>query len=122
VPFGTWVQKLAAPVREGYHRHWFNDEPGRVDRALAAGYKHVLNKKGENTTIIVGRYEGGQPQIAHLMEIPDAWYKEDMEAEQKLVEEREDTIRRGRVEGTSQQEGGRYYPSAQGRGISIKRG
>ena len=28
-PFGTFDQKLAYPSREGFHRHWFNDEPGR---------------------------------------------------------------------------------------------
>ncbi len=122
VPFGSMTQKLAYPHREGYHRHWFNDEPGRIERALAAGYDHVL-ENGEKLKKVVGRYEGGVPIVGYLMEVPQEWYDADMAAEEQIVKDKEDTIRRGRLQGAvAKDDSGRYYDTAQGRSISIKRG
>ncbi len=122
VPFGSMTQKLAYPARPGYHRHWFNDEPGRVERAVAAGYDHV-QENGEKVKKVVGRYDSGVPVLGYLMEIPQEWYDEDMAAEERLVKEKEDTIRRGKVQGAlAKDESGHYYDTAQGRSISIKRG
>ena len=116
-PFGSMEQKLAYPERENFHRHWFNDVPGRVERALQAGYEHVKDKEGKNVSRVVGVAEGGGPLIGFLMEIPEDWYKQDMAAQQEEISKREQAIVDGKFE--SQQGDGRYVPS---QGISIKHG
>jgi len=116
-PFGTTELKLSYPERPGYHRHWFNDVPGRIQRAEEAGYEHVKDKEGKNVNKIVGTAEGGGPLTAFLMEIPEEWFKADMAEQQKLVDEREQSMRRGELE--SQEGDGRYVPK---QGISIKHG
>jgi hypothetical protein len=42
-PFGVLEQELAYPPRPGFRRYWFNDRPGRIRRALRAGYAHVVD-------------------------------------------------------------------------------
>src|ERR1041384_4296280 len=42
-PFGSQGQKLAYADRPGYHRHWFNDTPGRIMDAQSAAYDFVLD-------------------------------------------------------------------------------
>lgn len=116
-PFGATTLKLDYPQRPGFHRHWFNDVPGRTARALEAGYEHVKDHEGKNVSKIVGTAEGGGPLHAFLMEIPEEWFKADMAEQQKIVDEREAAMRRGELE--SQEGDGRYIPS---QGISIKHG
>lgn len=116
-PFGSQQQKLAYPVREGFHRHWFNEEPGRIDKALEAGYSHVEDKEGRKVQRVVGVATSGSALMAYLMEIPEEWYKEDMGLQQKLIDEQADAIKRGALESTPGD--GRYVPS---RGITIREG
>lgn len=116
-PFGALEQKLAYPAREGFHRHWFNDSPGRIERAKEGGYEHVKGDDGKNVNRIVGTAEGGGPQTGYLMEIPEEWWKADMAEYQKQVNEKEDTIKRGELE--SQQGDNRYVPQ---QGIKISHG
>jgi len=116
-PFGTLEQKMNYPTRPGYHRHWFNDVPGRIERAGEAGYAHVKDNEGKNVSMIVGTAPSGGPLHGFLMEIPEEWYKEDMAAQQKQVDAKEDAMRRGALE--SQEGDGRYVPA---QGISIKHG
>lgn len=113
-PFGAMDQKLAYAQREGFHRHWFNDTPGRVARAIEAGYEHVKDMAGKTVSRVVGTAEGGGPLTAFLMEIPEEWYKQDMAAQQKDIDLKEEAIRRGKFE--SKEGDGRYIPS---QGISI---
>lgn len=116
-PFGALLQRLAYPDRPNYHRHWFNDVAGRISRAQEAGYEHVKDHDGKNVSKVVGTAEGGAPLHAYLMEIPEEWYREDIAAQQKEVDEKESSIRRGNFE---RKEGdGRYVPT---QGISIKHG
>lgn len=117
-PFGSTVQKLAYETRAGYHRHWFNEDPGRLDDALAAGYKFVMGKDAKKVTRIVGVTAGGGPLSAYLMEIPQEWYNEDMAKQQATIDEMDTAIKQGaagRVPGD-----GRYVPAD--RGISIREG
>jgi len=116
-PFGAMEQKLAYASREGFHRHWFNDEGSRIERALEAAYTHVQDKDGKNVSKVVGTAEGGGPLTAFLMELPEDLYKEDMAAQEQLVAAKEEAIRRGEFE--SQKGDGRYVPK---QGISIKSG
>lgn len=116
-PFGSLEQKLAYPEREGFHRHWFNDVPGRVSRALEAGYEHVKDNEGKNVCKNVGTAEGGGPLVGYLMEIPEEWYLQDQAAQQEQIDSVEETIRRGEFE--SKPGDGRYVPK---QGISIRSG
>lgn len=108
-PFGTQEQKLAYAQREGFHRHWFNDTPGRVDDAVAAGYTHVKDARGQNVSRLVGRTEGGDGLNAFLMEIPDEWFQQDKAAKQARVDEVDQAIRKGEINGKVGEEG-RYVP------------
>jgi len=115
-PFGSQTQKLAYPPRTGFHRHWFNEEPGRIDAALAAGYTHVEDKEGRKVQRIVGVNAAGGPLNAYLMEIPEEWYQEDMAEQQRLVDEKDAAIREGSVGGRPGEDG-RYVKK-----IEITRG
>jgi hypothetical protein len=84
-PFGTFDQKLSYPSRDGFHRHWFNDEPGRIIRAKDAGYTQVEDEHGRPVSTVVGIGRGGQPLVAFLMEIPEEWFREDMAAQEMVV-------------------------------------
>ena len=116
-PFGGMEQKLAYPQRAGFHSHWFNDIPGRIDRAKEAGYTHIQDKDGKNVCRVVGIAEGGGPLHAYNMEIPEEWYQEDMAAQKRIVDEKEEAMKRGELE--AQPGDKRYVPS---QGISIKHG
>lgn len=84
-PFGTFDQKLAYPNKEGFHRHWFNDEPGRIMRARDAGYEQVHDEDGRPVSTVVGIGRGGQPLVAFLMELPLELFQEDMAAQETVV-------------------------------------
>ncbi len=116
-PFGALEQKLNYPSRPGFHRHWFNDQPGRVQRAQEAGYDHVKGDDGKNVSRIVGSAEGGGPLHGYLMEIPEEWYKADMASQQEQVDAKEAAMRRGDMD--KKDGDGRYVPA---QGISIKHG
>ena len=116
-PFGALEQKLAYPSREGFHRHWFNDSPGRTARALEAGYEFVKGDDGKNVSRIVGTAEGGGPLSAYLMEIQEGWWKVDLADQQKQVNDKEDTMRRGELEMAPGEN--RYVPA---QGIKISNG
>ena len=114
-PFGAMTLKLAYPERPGFHRHWFNETVGRIQRAQEAGYEHVV-AEGKPVQKVVGTAEGGGALNAFLMEIPQEWYDEDMAAQQREIDDKEKAIKRGELEG---QDGDNRYVPAQG--ISIKR-
>ena len=103
IPMSVPVQKLEAPDIPGYHLHWFNGTPDRIQRALDGGYEFVDEKEvkpktvslGSNSTasgntdmgsrvsVVSGTEIGrdGQPLRLILMKIRQEWYEED----QKLV-------------------------------------
>ena len=109
-PFGARNQRLDNSERPGYHRHWFNDYPGRIQAALEAGYTHVKDKAGKNMCRLVGTAEGGGGLNAYRMEIPLEWYEADQKAKQARDEAKMDQIRRGIVAGVAPGEDGAYRP------------
>jgi hypothetical protein len=119
-PFGSREQKLAYPNREGYHRHWFNDEPGRIARALEAGYKHVTDESGKNVTTTVGVARGGGGLTAYLMEIPLEWYREDMTAQEADYQALMSQIKQGRPPGGPSGQDGQAQYVPRDRGIVIR--
>ena len=104
-PFGSQTQKLAYPEREGFHRHWFSDKPGRIDAAVAAGYTHVIDKEGKRVARPVGVNDAGGAQIGFLMEIPEDWYQEDMERQFAENNKMEEAIKTGSVAGKPGEDG-----------------
>ena len=109
VPFGAQRQKLEAPARRGYVRRWFNDEPGRIQKARDAGYAHVLNERQEPTSYTVGVAKMGGGQTAYLMEIPEEFYAQDQAAKMAAVDEIDAQIKRGAVNGEPGTDG-KYVP------------
>lgn len=118
-PFGSQTQKLAYEPRAGYHRHWFNDLPGRIVQAQEAGYSFVEDKEGKKVHRVVGVDAAGGPLEAYLMEIPEEWYQEDMSRNEEATRKLDESIRRGNVAGEVGKDG-RYVPAS--RGISIREG
>ena len=121
-PFGSMAQKLAYPPRAGFHRHWFNDNPGRVEFAVEeAGYAHVKDPRtGENVKRVVGTREGGAPITAYLLEIPQDWFDDDMKRYEEENASRDEAIRRGQVQAKNPGDQSKFYPSAQGRDIKFQ--
>lgn len=116
-PFGSHVQKLKYPDRPGFHRHWFNDTPGRISRALEAGYKHVQGADGKNVARTVGVAAQGGGQTAFLMEIPIQWWKEDQAVKDRARDELDAKIRRGVIAGSTPGQDGVYLPQNQAGGV-----
>ena len=110
IPMSVPVQKLEAPEIPGYHLHWFNGTPERLQRAQDGGYEFVDSKElklnnvslggtsttsgntdmGSRVSVVSGTDIGrdGQPMRLILMKIKQEWYEED----QKLVEARNEQV------------------------------
>ncbi|KKN77966.1 hypothetical protein LCGC14_0355310 [marine sediment metagenome] len=127
IPLGGRRQKMAAPERLGYHRHWFNDIGNRLADCKAAGYTFVNDKEtldetqgdevGTRKCMVVGTQESGQPLYAYLMELPQKLYDEDQAAKQVDIDEMEAAMKSGQTPGHESLEHS-YIPDE---GISIKR-
>lgn len=109
-PMGSGVMKLEVPERDGYVRRWFRGEPGRVQRAIQAGYTFVdrndvsLNNfdlggdakesgntdMGSRVSVISGEGSDstGQPLRMYLMECPEEIY----EYSRSFVEARNESV------------------------------
>jgi hypothetical protein len=116
-PFGAQTQKLTYPSRPGFHRHWFNDTPGRIAKALEAGYKHVQDRDGRNVARVVGVSQAGGGQTAFLMEIPEQYWREDQAIKDRARDELDAKIRRGVVAGHIPNQDGAYLPTNQAGGV-----
>jgi hypothetical protein len=119
-PFGGREAKLKFPDRPGYHRHWFNDEPGRIIRAQEAGYDHVIDpRNGKPVSNVVGIGRGGGALTAFLMEIPEEWYREDMAAQDQAVIDLLGQIKTGEYERPAGRDGQLRYAGSNRGDISI---
>lgn len=96
-PFGAFTQKLAIPQRPGYRRHWFSDEPGRVDEAASNGWAHVKDKDGKPVKRVVGRGRDGGPMYGFAMELPKIFWDEDMAAKHRVAQDRIDEIKKNPI-------------------------
>lgn len=109
-PMSSGVPKLDVPERDGYVRRWIRSDPGRIQRAMQAGYKFVdenevmLNnfdlggdaKNSGNTDLgtrvsVISGDEAdstGQPSRLYLMEVPLEVY----EYSRKMMGDRNESI------------------------------
>jgi hypothetical protein len=109
--FNGTSQKLAVHGDiPGYHLHIFNDEPGRIEEAQAAGYEFVEPKEigsvansvvSGNTAVdtkvrfLVGKTSSGDGMYAYLMKIKNEWHEEDQEDLQSRNDMVDQAIRSG---------------------------
>lgn len=93
---GGHALKLAAPVRQGYTRRWFNDNGNRIADAEELGYDYVTeagvqsSDPGSRISRLVGTKANGEPLRAYLMETPDELYAEgvaEKEAHNRKIDE-----------------------------------
>lgn len=109
-PMSSATPRLDVPEKEGFVRRWFRSEPGRIQRAIQAGYQFVdkddvqLNNfdlggdaktdgnsdLGTRVSVISGEKADstGQPGRLYLMEIPEEVY----EYSRGLLEDRNESI------------------------------
>lgn len=71
---------LKAPARPGFIRRWVSDVHGRIERFRGMDYEPVIDEKGSQIAVVVGKHTDGRKAV--LMETPEEWYKEAQE--QKL--------------------------------------
>ncbi len=99
IPFGTTEEKLKLPDVPGFRTYWFNDTPGRIDRAKAAGYEHRLDANRQPISRVVGVSTGGQGGLrAYAMMIPMEFFNEDQAAELAKVDAVHGQIVNGKLE------------------------
>lgn len=116
-------QKLFAPQKKDFHRHWINDEDNRLEEMLDKGYVFVDDKDqvissddiGTRKSKLVGTKRAGGPLKAYLMETPEKFYREDQQEKESLIQSHESQIRNavsggGKGIGSS----GRVYNPAEG--------
>lgn len=93
--------RLKVPEREGYHRRWVNDNPGRIAMFQELAYDHVTetgiksDSPDSRVRRLVGTQAGGAPQYAYLMETPQAEFQGGVEEKEEARRSFEDAIRRG---------------------------
>lgn len=92
--------KLVAEGREGFHRRWVNDVPGRLEQFEQAGYVQVTDptKVGDPRAAdasqlgsVVRKPVGGGID-AVLMEIPEEFYREDQDAKEHALKQKERSL------------------------------
>lgn len=110
--FGQSTQKLALPERPGYHRHWFNDSPGRVEEALNNGWAHVVGRDRKIVSRIVGSGRDNKALLAYAMELPLPIWEEDQARVAKTAQDKIDGIKGG---GAFRAPAGQAKPSDEGK-------
>lgn len=99
---GGHAMKLSAPQREGYHRHWFNDDGNRIADAAELGYEFVTDTgvktsgPGSRISRLVGTKANGEPKHAFLMETPNELYAEGVAEKEAHNRQIDDAIIAGR--------------------------
>ena len=119
-PLGVPVQRLQADVPSGMTGRWMNDTPGRIQRAMEAGYEFissdgevVQNREGCRSEIVGTGRDGGAMK-AFLMAIPTVLYEEDQAAKMSEVDKIDEAIRRGAPQQAAAQDQGSFYTPAEG--------
>jgi hypothetical protein len=135
IPFGGQRLKLKVPegwIRDGYVGRWVNDTESRLVEAEAGGYEFVRKNRGSrlgegelhrdnsdlNSRVSVVVSKGQEAPIrAFLMEIKKAWYDADQKVKQKVNDEVDQAIMRGRAGGAAIEN---QYTPKQG-GVTLQR-
>ena len=114
VPFGVPMQRFNISEEDSkkFHHHTFNDnwrkEPGRIQRALAAGYEFVEHERSGETT---GTNDDGTEIKGVLMRQPIEMYEADQALKQKEIDKVDEQIKRGNYQVGGALQGSTYKPS-----------
>lgn len=115
VPMSLPHMMLQVPEIPGYEMHWFADRPGRISRALAAGYEYVdpaeviLNNfglasdltqtgnsdMGTRVSVHGGVSEQGGAERLYLMKIKKEWYDKDMQVREEAADRQVQALKQG---------------------------
>ena len=99
IPFGSPEMKWGPRKDDGFHYRVINDnwkkEPGRVKRAMAAGYQVVEDHRSGGN---VGTNEDGSEIKGVLMRIPNEWYKEDRGKKARELDKIDEQIHGGKFD------------------------
>lgn len=112
IPLGIARQKLKVTEIPGYHLHWINDIPDRLDEARRGGYEFVLEgeikgKFGDTDIDQTNRDLGSKVcrsvsqstgLKAYLMKIPLEYYEADQRAKQAEIDQIDKAIHSGNIE------------------------
>lgn len=124
--FGEATYKLALPKRNGYHRHWFNDTPGRIEQANQSGWAHLQDQDGKPLKRVVGSGRHGGPLLAYAMEIPSVFWEEAMAVKHAAAQAKVDSIKKSPFQaapGTAKaSDQGKFYSPTEADPITITRG
>lgn len=119
-PLGVPTQRLNAAVPRGMTGRWMNDTPGRLMRAVEAGYEFIgddgeeaQDRAGGRSEIVGTGREGGALR-AYLMAIPTVLYDEDQAAKQALIKESESAMKRGEPQQAEGQDRASFYTPSEG--------
>ncbi len=100
---------MTVPERAGYVRRWVNDNPGRINRFITAGWSIVEEetKVGDEEARVHNKAVGsgarihastdhktGKPVEAVLMEIKETFYDQDQKAKQAVEDEKMEELNR----------------------------
>jgi len=114
IPMGVPTLQLDRPNIKGFFCRWFNDEPGRIERVLAAGYEFVNPEEapgfgisevtpgnsdlGTRISRVVGVSDTGTgPLRAYLMKIRQEWYDTDQQTKQAELDKLDVAIAGGAI-------------------------
>lgn len=96
---------------QGYHLYFFNDEPGRIQAALDAGWEfvspeevgyastNVTNRNvdlGGRVSVVGSKNDMGQPVQQVLLKIKQEWWEEDQADIQRRNDKTDAAIRKGK--------------------------
>ncbi len=121
----------------GYQLRWFNDMPGRADRAQTGGWEFVTagevaqsdsNKVvernsdvGNKVRAIVGTTEQNEPLYAYLMKIKKEWFDEDQaDGANKIRATEAEMIRNGGL--NTDRIGEKYLPDQRRQALVVRQG
>ena len=113
VPFGVPMQKFNISEEDSkkFHYHVFNDnwrkEPGRIQRALAAGYEVVEHERSGETS---GTNDDGSEIRGVLMRQPIEMYEADQALKQKEIDKVDEQIHKGKFQVGGALQGHTYKP------------
>ena len=97
VPFGAPVKRFNPPENDGFYYRVFNDnwkkEPGRIQRAMSAGYEIVEHERSGETA---GTNDDGSEIKGVLMRIPQELYDQDQALKQQEIDKVDEQIHRGK--------------------------
>lgn len=108
---GTRGKLQVGHLIQGYHLYFFNDEPGRIQAALDAGWEfvspeevgyastNVTNRNvdlGDRVSVIGSKNDQGQPVAQVLLKIRQDWWQEDQDDIQRRNDRTDAAIRKGK--------------------------